>query len=124
MAAVFLVVGLASLGAFILTISNAQQLTSAQDVQGSRAFWAARAGLEWGIAGARGGSCPASTSIATIDSTFTVTVTCVLTTYTTDAGFTSGVSPKIYQISAVARTSGSVGSVGYIERSVSTAMEM
>ena len=43
-AAVFLVVVLAALGAFMVTFSNTQQLTSAQDVQGSRAYWAARGG--------------------------------------------------------------------------------
>ena len=56
-AAIFLVVVLAALGGFMLTFSNTQQLTSAQDVQGSRAYWAARAGLEWGIASATA-SCP------------------------------------------------------------------
>lgn len=46
-AAIFLVVVLAALGAFMVTFSNTQQLTSAQDLQGTRAYWAARAGLEW-----------------------------------------------------------------------------
>jgi len=36
-AAIFLVVVLAALGAFMVTYSNTQQLTSAQDIQGSRA---------------------------------------------------------------------------------------
>ena len=49
-AAIFLVVVLAALGGFMLTFSNTAQLTSAQDVQGTRAYWAARAGLEWAIA--------------------------------------------------------------------------
>ena len=47
-AAIFLVVVLAALGGFMVTFSNTQQLTSAQDLQGSRAYWAARAGLGWG----------------------------------------------------------------------------
>ena len=49
-AAVFLLVVLAALGAFMVTFTNTQQLASAQDVQGSRAYWAARAGLEWAAA--------------------------------------------------------------------------
>ncbi|MCM8580609.1 MAG: hypothetical protein NFV56_14210, partial [Candidatus Accumulibacter sp.] len=45
--AIFLLVVLAALGAFMLTFSNTQQLTSAQDVQGSRAYWAAKGGVQW-----------------------------------------------------------------------------
>jgi Tfp pilus assembly protein PilX len=45
--AIFLLVVLAALGAFILTISGTQQTSSALDVQGSRAYQAARAGIEW-----------------------------------------------------------------------------
>jgi len=50
-AAVLLVVGLAALGAFMVAMSITQQLTSAQDVQGIKALWAALAGLEWGVGG-------------------------------------------------------------------------
>ena len=46
--AIFLLVILASLGAFIVTISGVQQTSSALDVQGSRAYQAARSGIEWG----------------------------------------------------------------------------
>ena len=48
-AAIFLLVTLAALGGYMLTFSNTQQLTFAQDVQGARAYWAASAGLEWGL---------------------------------------------------------------------------
>jgi MSHA biogenesis protein MshP len=48
-AAIFLLVVMAALGGFMLTFSNTQQLTSAQDLKGSQAYWAARAGLEWGM---------------------------------------------------------------------------
>jgi len=44
--AIFLLVVLAALGAFILTISGTQQTSSALDVQGARAYQAARAGIE------------------------------------------------------------------------------
>jgi Tfp pilus assembly protein PilX len=45
--AIFLLVILAALGAFILTISGTQQTSSALDVQGARAYQAARAGIDW-----------------------------------------------------------------------------
>jgi MSHA biogenesis protein MshP len=46
--AIFLLVVLAGLGAIILTVGSLQQTTSARDVMGSKAFQAARAGIEWG----------------------------------------------------------------------------
>ncbi|MCX7156856.1 MAG: pilus assembly PilX N-terminal domain-containing protein [Rhodocyclales bacterium] len=47
--AIFILVVLAALGAFIMSISTSQQIGSALDVQGVRAYQAARAGLEWGL---------------------------------------------------------------------------
>jgi MSHA biogenesis protein MshP len=46
--AIFLLVVLASLGALMTTFFTAQQQSSALDVVGSRAYQAARAGIEWG----------------------------------------------------------------------------
>ena len=43
-AAIFLVLVLAAFGAFMVSFSNTQHLNTARDVQGSRAYWAARAG--------------------------------------------------------------------------------
>ncbi len=120
-AAIFLVVGLAALAAFMVSFSNTQQLSSAQDVQGSRAYWAARAGLEWGVSSALGATCAASTILTIGD--FTVTVTCSSATYS-DAGITPGVAPQVFQFNATARSAGTVGSIGYIERSVSTSLEI
>ena len=111
-AAIFLVVGLAALAAFMVSFSNTQQLSSAQDVQGSRAYWAARAGLEWGVSSALGATCAASTILTIGD--FTVTVTCSSATY----------SDAVFQFNATARSAGTVGSIGYIERSVSTSLEI
>ena len=47
-AAIFLIVILAALGAFIVTISGLQHTSSARDVGGSRAYQAAWSGIEWG----------------------------------------------------------------------------
>lgn len=116
-AALFLIVTLAALGAFMVTISNTQHLTSAQDVQGSRAYWAARSGLEWAIAGVSSTSaCPASPP-ATING-FTLTITCTPQTYTE-----ASASINIFKLSSVAKI-GTVGSLGYIERSVSASIEL
>jgi len=131
-AAIFLVVVLAALGGFMLTFSNTQQLTSAQDLQGTRAYWAARAGLEWGVASVA--SCATfpetpesskktlpepSASPPTFDGDFTVKVGC------TDRAYTEGsTTPNIhiYTITSKAST-GTVGSIGYVERSLSATVE-
>ncbi|WP_126444155.1 pilus assembly PilX N-terminal domain-containing protein [Sulfuricystis multivorans] len=81
--AIFILVVLAVLGAFILNISAQQQIGSALDVQGTRAYQAARAGIEWGLyQQLQGGvACPAGSfnpPAATL-SEFTVSVTCVAT---------------------------------------------
>jgi MSHA biogenesis protein MshP len=115
-AAIFLVVILAALGAFMVSFSNTQHLTSAQDIQGSRAYWAARAGLEWGIASVTT-VCPPTFPASLSVEGFTVTVTCTASAYT-DSGAIS-----LFDITAVAKSAGNVGSPGYIERSLTASME-
>ena len=116
-AAVFLVVGLSALGAFMVSFSNAQHLTSAQDVQGSRAYWAARAGLGWGLASltASSAACPVPPAPFVVEG-FTLVVTCTSTTYS-DAGVDNVV---IYRL--VSRASQGTGA-GAVERSVSASVE-
>ena len=132
-AAIFLVVILAALGGFMVTFSNTQQLTSAQDVQGTRAYWAARAGLEWGI-GNVAGACPAkpSTLVATLTQTspaftvdtFSVVVTCRLTGYAEASTTPTVPNIFIYNFTSVASSGGTPGSIGFIERSVSASAEL
>lgn len=119
-AAIFLLVVLAALGGFMLTFSNTQQLTSAQDVQGSRAYWAAHAGLEWALATVDATSaCPGATP-SPIQG-FAVEVTCPPPLVYTEGGLVR----TIFRLQSTARSSGgvSVGSVGYIERSLSATVE-
>ena len=124
-AAIFLVVLLAALGGFMLTFSNGQQLTSAQDVQGVRAYWAARAGLEWAFPNitATPTVCPntsrtqmAGTVPASVNG-FTLVVFCTRSSYSE-----AGNNFNIYLVESIAST-GTVGSVGFTERSVSASLE-
>ena len=48
-AAIFLLVILAGLGAAIVTVATTQQRGAVADLQGTRAYLAARAGMEWGM---------------------------------------------------------------------------
>lgn len=47
--AIFLLVVLAGLAVALVSISSAQHTASALDIQGVRAYQAARAGIEWGL---------------------------------------------------------------------------
>ncbi len=119
LAAIFLVVLLAALGAFMVTFSNTQHLTSALDVQGSRAYWAARTGLEWaaGSSLAVAPTCPASPALLTVDG-FSVSVTFICNSYDE-----SGLSKTVIWMTAIASSGGNVGDLGYIERSLSATAE-
>ena len=79
--AIFLLVVIAGLAAAMVTIFTAQQAGSALDVQGARAYQAARAGIEWGLFRQKNGAaCGVGNSFALPAAselgTFTVTVTC------------------------------------------------
>lgn len=116
-AAIFLLVVLAGLGAFMVSFSNTQHLTSAQDVQGSRAYWAARAGVEWAVSSINTTSGCVGPP-ASIDG-FTLSISCPSQTYVE-----SGTPNKtIFSITSVASAGGGVGSLGYIERSLSATVE-
>lgn len=124
-AAIFLVVVLAALGGFMVTFSNTQQFSSAQDLQGSRAYWAAHGGLEWGIfnvTAAAPAACPASPTVLVIDS-FTVTITCSAPAYQDLGGSAPPPNTTIFQLNAEAVSAGAVGTAGRIERSVSASLE-
>lgn len=99
--AIFILVVLAGLGAFVMNISSSQQLGAALDLLGVRAYQSARAGLEWGLyRQLRAGSCAGATSFvpaATTLAAFTVTVEC---TATADPGGFAG--PTVYTVTATA----------------------
>jgi MSHA biogenesis protein MshP len=119
-AAIFLVLVFAAMAAYMLTFSNTAQINSAQDLQSSRAYWAARAGLEWGMARASTTNaagvvgCPTLPSPLTVEG-FTVAVTCTQSTYT---------EARILQITSIATLGGAPGALGYVERSVTSVFEV
>ncbi|MEN9866032.1 MAG: hypothetical protein RL748_1622 [Pseudomonadota bacterium] len=84
--AIFLLVVLALLSAAIVSVVGTHQASSSLDVQGARAFQAARAGIEWGLyrqlQPSAATTCFTTTSFALPASSslsgFTVTVSCTL----------------------------------------------
>lgn len=126
--AIFILIALAALGGFIATVSSMQHIGSALDLNGARAYQAARAGTEWGMAGAINvpPACAASTNIGQV-SGIDVTVTCVTVVpgITDEAG-----SGSIYRITAIACNQPSAGAcpgvasgANYVERRLEALVE-
>ncbi len=130
--AIFLLVILAALGAFMVTFTGLQQTTVQADVLGVRAYYAARAGVEWGLHRALDpdntivappsatvfAACPAGTisGLGGSLSPFAVAVTCTSTDATE-----SNRNLRVYQITATACNQASCPGTpgpGYIERRV------
>lgn len=121
-AAIVVLTVLAGMGAFMVSFSNTQQLSSARDMQSTRAYWAARAGMDWALGAITldGTVCPTPPSPFTVDtgSSFTVTITCTQHKYAEGSN-----AVTIFALESQA-TTGTVGSIGYVERSVSAAIEV
>lgn len=129
--AIFLLVVIAALGTFAVTLSTTQHQSDAMDVLGKRAYQAARAGIEWGafqiiqnsaVPAGYAAACRTSassvplTSLAAPLSTFNVNVAC----YTGAVSYVDGGTVWVYTLSASAATAGgTVGNPDYIERQLS-----
>jgi MSHA biogenesis protein MshP len=113
--AIFLLVVIAALGTFTVTLFTTQQQSAALDVLGSRAYQAARAGIEWGAYQAlRNGSCVATQPLAAMPNTlagFTVTVTCNPYPPYNEAGATV----NMYQLTSTANQ-GAANTPNFVER--------
>lgn len=79
--AIFLLVVLAGLGVASVTLFTSQQASSNLDLEGAKAYQAARAGIEWGLyEQLRGGRCVDTSSfgfpVTSVLGSFRVTVNC------------------------------------------------
>ncbi len=115
--AIFLLVVIAALGTFAVTLSTTQQQSAALDVLGSRAYQAARAGVEWGAYQIliNSNPCPSQvlTGLPNTLSGFTVTVNCTSFPSYNEAGNTV----NMYQLSSTA-SQGTPGTPNYVERNL------
>jgi MSHA biogenesis protein MshP len=131
--AIFLLVSLAALGAYLLTISTLQQESSAADELGARAYQSARGGIEWGLyellrdpGGAYASACdaalaPAPPAAQTLPLSgalagFSAKVECSSSAPTTE-GARTGLRPYLLVVTACNQAScpGTPGP-GYVER--------
>lgn len=127
--AIFLLVVLGALGTMIVTFFAAQQQSSALDVMGSRAYQAARAGIEWaayqvaqgtpwaGCAPTTLFTAGTGTALAETLSPFTVTLQCSSITATE-----GGLPIYVYDITSTATYGGAPGNPDYVERVISVKM--
>lgn len=123
--AIFLLVILSALGVFMLSISTMQQTTSTQDLQGSKAYQAAKAGLEWGAyqimtpensVGVAPYACPIPLPMPVFGGAlndFVVTVECVQSPDFIEGGNTV----RVYQLTSTARF-GTSPATNFVERSI------
>jgi MSHA biogenesis protein MshP len=122
--AIFLLVVVAMLGAYIASLATTQQTSETLDVQGARAYQAAYAGMQWGVFQAlRNGACAGSTSMA-LAGGFAVTVQCTATPYTEASS-----AHNIYRIVATGCSPPSVGACPgiqggyYVERQLEATLD-
>lgn len=127
--AIFLLVVIAALGTFAVTLSTAQQQSAVLDVMGARAYQAARVGIEWGAfqvlpnsaaafaTTCRGGA--TTQAVAPLPNTlsgFNVSVDCT-STATSEAAATV----TLYQLTSTAQQ-GTVGTPNFVERQISVSI--
>ena len=108
--------------------SDAKASASASERKtcGTRAYWAAQAGLEWGIGTASAVADPATITMTTCSTStplsignFSVSVQCTPTVYAE-----AGVNKTMILLNATASLAGStVGSIGFVERNLSATIE-
>ena len=132
--AIFLLVVVTLLGAYVVTLSTSQHTAEALDVEGARAYQAARAGVNWGTwellqapASTFRTACDAATyatptsqplaGLAGTLSGFAVDVQCG-SAITTEAG----VNVRIYRLTVTA-SKGTLGSLFYVERKLQAILE-
>jgi MSHA biogenesis protein MshP len=125
--AIFLLVVLAGLGAMMTTFFTLQQQSSALDVLGSRAYQAARAGIEWGAfqithSGVVGGTFATNCSPGPTSSSILLNGTLSPFSLSVSCGATSHVEGAdtlwVYNITATASgVNGAIpGGTDYVER--------
>ncbi len=126
--AIFLLVVIAALGAFAVTLSTTQQQSAALDVLGVRGYQAARAGVEWGayqvlpntaVPGGFAATCRAGATSQVLPalpgtlSVFGVNVGCISTAHSEAAA-----TITVYQLTSTA-TMGVPATPSYVERQMS-----
>ena len=124
--AIFIVVALAALGAFVAVVSSTQHLGSALDIDGARAYQSARAGIEWGVANALQGNCAAASNIGPLNGmAMTVECSALASGNADEAGLLAiyAITATACNLPAGAACPGVAGASNYIERRMTIVVE-
>jgi MSHA biogenesis protein MshP len=121
-AAIFLVVVLGALGVYMVSITHVQHLTTAHSLQGSKAYQAAKAGIEWGIYRATNdGGCGAFPNTINYSSGglagYQVTINCSVTNHQEQSS-----TFNVFELSAAADSGNAFGTLGYAARTISASV--
>lgn len=120
--AIFLLVVLSFLGVAMVTFSTTQHQSSAMDVMGSRAYQAARAGIDWAAyqvvispaSAAAATGCATNFAAGSLGGTlepFAVAVTCATSSY-----IENGSTVWVYDVTSTATTAGAADDLGFVQR--------
>lgn len=131
--AIFLLVVIAALGTFAVTLFTTQQQSSALDILGSRAYQASRAGVEWGAyqvlqnasgINAGGINCAVLPASAAVNSVTMASAATTLQDFTTAVSCNSAAVSEasttvtLYQLTSIA-SQGAAATSTYVEREIS-----
>jgi MSHA biogenesis protein MshP len=122
MLAIFMIVTLAAIGVYVLTVSTGQIEAATQDEQATRAYQAARSGIDWAAFQLlrNGGDCAAINQTLTLPQGFFATVGCAVPAATEFEGATAR---NVFQISATGCNNNPCPLIGagptYVERQLS-----
>jgi MSHA biogenesis protein MshP len=115
--AIFLIVVLASIGAYLFAVAAGQTEAAAQDEQGAHAYQAARGGIEWGAYRVlRDATCPVAATLA-MPGGFSAEVSCTQTGLEREGD----VDVTIFLVTATGCNATPCGTLGprYVERQLS-----
>jgi len=119
--AIFLIVVLIGVGVAMMNLSNVEHDTASKAILAAKAYYGAKAGVDWGIQQAfAAGSCGGSTINLTTGSLngVTVTVTCAAAQQGASTCGLTGTSPcQTYYLTSQA-TTGTIGTLSYAERRI------
>lgn len=124
--AIFLLVVIAALGTFAVTLSTTQHQSAALDVMGVRAYQAAKAGIEWGAYQVVNTGITCGTLAVPVQNAVTLTGTTLQNfTVMVDCGSTAvsdaSATVTMYQLTSTA-TQGVAGTPNYVERQISVSI--
>ena len=127
---IFILVILAVLATYIVTISGLQQTSTSLDVLGSRAYHAARSGIEWGAYQVTNGvsGTPFAQTCATTPNSQVVAMTGTLANFVVTVDCTAFIATErnltvtLYQITSTA-THGVVNTPYFVERQIQAIIE-